>query len=319
MKKILITGSTGFAGQHLIKHLLGENKGKIIGTYIDDSSLERMGAIKDKVDLVKIDLLDKEKVLNLVGKTSPDEIYHLAAFTAPGLSFESPSEVIMNNVSSEINILEAVKKNNLLETKILIVSSGDIYGDVKKEDLPIDEETPLNPANPYSVSKVAQDFLGLQYFNAYGIRVIRVRPFNHIGPGQGPNFVVSTFSKKIAEIEKGQKEPVLKVGNLEAKRDFTDVEDMVRAYSLVLDKGKYGDVYNLGSGKSYKIKDILNKLLSFSEKKIAVELDEALLRPIDTPELVCDYSKFHKLTGWAPKVPIDTTLKNTLDYWRNIL
>jgi len=318
-KKVLITGASGFAGYHLIKYLISKKDEKIYGTYLEDSSKERLDEFKEELTLEKIDLSKKETVYSLIEKIKPDKIYHLAAFTVPSLSFDSPLEVITNNVSSELNILESLRKQKLFKTRVLITSSADVYGKVKKEDIPINENTPLNPVNPYAVSKIAQDFLALQYFLAYGIESIRVRPFNHIGPGQGPNFVVASFSKKIAEIEKGKRERVINVGNLEAKRDFTDVEDMVRAYDLILEKGKAGDVYNIGSGKAYKIKDILDKLLSFSKKEIKIEVDKALFRPVDEPELRCDYEKLKKLTNWEPLIPIDKTLRETLDYWRNII
>lgn len=318
-KKVLITGSSGFVGEHLIKYLLNSGESEIYGTYLGDSSINKLKEIKDKINLEKIDLTDKNATLELIKKIKPDEIYHLAAFTSPALSFDNPQEVISNNTAVQINILEALKKQEMIAAKILIVSSGDVYGKVKEEDLPIDEDTPFNPSNPYAVSKLTQDFLGLQYFLAHRLSVARVRPFNHIGPGQSPNFVVSAFSKKIADIEKGNMEPVLKVGNLESRRDFTSVYDVVRAYNLVLEKGKLGDVYNIGSGKSYKIGDILEILLSFSKQKIKIEVDKSLFRPIDEKDLICDYSKLNKLTGWEPEVSIEETLQETLDYWRNII
>ena len=181
--------------------------------------------------------------------------------------------------------------------------------------MPINENCPLNPTDPYAVSKITQDFLALQYFNAYGLKTIRIRAFNHVGPGQSPFFVISAFAKKIAEIEKGTLNEIT-VGNLDSKRDFTDVRDMVKAYSLIIEKGQPGDVYNIGSGKSYAISEILNKLISFSKKKIDVKIDKSLLRPIDNPELVCDATKIRKIIDWEPKVPIDKTLEDTLNYWR---
>ena len=319
MKKVLITGITGFAGSYLAEYLVDKKEYEIWGTYLFDDSLANVAAIKDKTNLIKIDLSKEENVFNLVKDAAPSLIFHLAALTSPADSFKSPTETLTNNISLQINLLEAVRKFNLFKTKILIVSSADIYGLVKKENLPIDEQTPLTPTSPYSVSKIAQDFLGLTYFLSYKLRIVRVRPFNHIGPRQSPQFVVSSFAKQIAEIEKGKRNPILKVGNLEAKRDFTDVKDMVRAYAAVMGKGKIGDVYNIGSGTSYKISDILNKLVFMSSSKIKIEKEEGLLRPSDNPELICDSTKFVKLTGWKPEISIEETLRDTLDYWRNII
>jgi GDP-4-dehydro-6-deoxy-D-mannose reductase len=319
MKKILITGITGFAGNYLAEYLLSTKEYDVSGTYLSEDSLNNVGFSRNSVNLIKADLSEEKTVFKIIEETSPSAILHLAALTSPFDSFNNPIQTLTNNISLQVNILEAVRKYNLPDTKILVVSSADIYGLVGKENLPIDEETPLVPTSPYSISKIAQDFLGLTYFLSYKLKVIRVRPFNHIGPRQSPNFVVSSFAKQIAEIEKGKREPVLRVGNLESKRDFTDVKDMVRAYVLAVKKGEYGDVYNIGSGVSYKISDILDKLISMSSSKIKIEKDETLFRPSDNPDLVCDAGKFIKLTDWKPEISIDTTLKNTLDYWRNII
>lgn len=317
-QKILITGVSGFVGSHLLESLI-QTKDNLFGTYYSEESLRNLGSNKDKIKLRKVNLRDKDETINLVEETKPDEIYHLAASTSPADSFSFPSETVINNIASQINILEAVKKANLIKSRMLVVSSAEVYGDVKKEELPINENTPFNPTNPYAVSKLSQDFLGLQYFLSYNMPIIRVRPFNHIGPGQSANFVVSTFAKKIAGIEKSKKDGVLTVGNLNAKRDFTDVRDMVKAYGLAMSKGVAGQVYNIGSGVSYKIADILDKLLSFSKAKIKVEIDKSLFRTFDNPDLVCDPTKFKQLTGWEPEIGIDKTLRDTLDYWRNII
>jgi len=319
MKKVLITGITGFAGSYLAEHLISAKEYDISGTYLFEKSLSNTEQIKGNLNLIKADLSDEKSVFKIIKDVSPSIIFHLAALTSPADSFKNPTETLTNNISLQINLMEAVRKCNLFNTKILVVSSGEIYGIVEKEDLPIDEKVSLTPTNPYSVSKIAQDFLGLTYFLSYKLKIIRVRPFNHIGPRQSPHFVVSSFAKQIAEIEKDKREPVLHVGNLEAKRDFTNVKDMVRAYALAIEKGRYGEVYNIGSGISYKISDILNKLISMSSSKIKVEKDKALFRPNDIPDLVCDASKFTKLTGWRPQISIETTLKETLDYWRNII
>lgn len=318
--KILITGATGFVGSHLAEYLVDKyNDNEFYGTYLSDKSLKNLETIKNHINLTKIDLSNEKEVFELIEKIKPDIIYHLAAIASVADSFSSPKEQVINNISSQINVLEAMRKSNLEQSKLLVVSSAEVYGDISKDNLPIGEDTPFRPTNPYAVSKLTQDFLGLQYFLSYNLKTIRVRPFNHIGPRQSPGFVVAAFAKKIVEIEKGKGNGVLTVGNLEAKRDFTDVRDMVKAYDLAISKGTVGDVYNLGSGISYKISDILNMLLSLSKAKIKVEVDKSLFRPIDNLDLVCDATKFKKLTGWEPKIEIDTTLKDTLDYWRNII
>ena len=316
MKKAFITGITGFAGSFLAEHLLELHEYEVSGTYLTDKSLENVSSASGEIKLHRVDLQEKKEIQEIISKVSPDLIFHLAALTAPGESFDNPGEFITNNISAQVNLLESVRKANIAP-RILIVSSAEVYGNVKAEDLPIDENTPIRPVNPYAVSKVAQDFLGLQYFLSYKVPIIRVRPFNHVGARQSPSFVVSSFAKKIAEIEKGKIAPVLKVGNLSAKRDFTDVHDTVGAYVRILEQGDPGEVYNIGSGRSIQIREILDKLLSFSEKTIKVEQDESLMRPVDVPELVCDNSKIRNATGWEPKIPIEETLKQTLDYWRS--
>jgi GDP-4-dehydro-6-deoxy-D-mannose reductase len=185
------------------------------------------------------------------------------------------------------------------------------------ENQKISEETPFNPASPYAVSKLAQDYLGFFYFKSYGIPVVRLRPFNHIGPRQDDSLATSSFAKQIAQIETGVQEPVIFVGNLEAKRDFTDVHDMVRAYFLAAQKCVVGEVYNIGSGQSFSLAKILEILLSFSKVKIKVKVDKNLLRPLEVPNLVCDPKKFVKATGWKPEITLEKTLEDILNYWRN--
>ena len=313
MKKILITGISGFAGSFLAEELLKKDF-EIFGTYLLDKSLSNIAGIKNKVNLIKLDLLDYEKVSQEIKKIKPEIVFHLAAIAATSQSFNNPSEIFTNNVSAQLNLLEALRLADL-NPKILIVSSAEVYGAVSKENLPIDEDTPLLPLNTYAVSKLSQDFLGLQYFLTYKMDITRVRPSNHIGPRQSPNFVVSDFAKKIAEVEKGKADSI-KVGNLETRRDFTDVRDMVKAYALFIDLKTSGEVYNIGSGKSYLISDILDKLIKMSKVPVKVEVDKSLFRPSDNPELVCDSSKLRSLTGWNPQIHIDKTLKDTLEYWR---
>lgn len=313
--KALITGITGFVGSYLAEKLVEIGKYEVSGTHMSDD-LTNVSSVKDKLDLHKVDLQNKQAVDDLINTIAPDVVFHLAALTSPAQSFDDPVGFITNNIIIEVNLFEAVKKAGI-SPKILIASSAEIYGAVKPEDVPINERVPFNPVNPYAVSKVAQDRLGYQYSVSAKMNIVIARPYNHVGPRQAPIFVVSEFAKKIADIEKGKGEALIKVGNLSAKRDFTDVRDVVRAYMDLIEKGEKGEAYNIGSGRSIKIEDILNKLLSFSEKTIKVEVDPAKLRPIDVPELVCDSSKIHEATGWQPEIDIDTTLKETLEYWRN--
>lgn len=318
-KRIFITGMTGFVGSFLAEYLVSNNLGEVFGTYITESSLQNIAKIREKVKTIYLDLKDNKKVDDTILSIKPDWIFHLAAMPAVGDSFSKPAETIINNVVAELNLLEGVKNAGLLDTRILVVSSADVYGKVSEEDLPIDENTPFMPTNAYAVSKITQDFLGLQYFLSYNLQVVRVRPFNHFGPRQATGFVIADWCKKIAQIEKGQMSPIIKVGNLKAKRDFTDVRDMVEAYAILLEKGKAGEVYNIGSGKSLCIEDILKILLKEAKIKISVEKDDLLFRPVDSLERVCDNRKFVSLSGWKPKISIEKTLKETLDYWRNIV
>lgn len=319
MKKALITGITGFAGSHLAELLVHQNIYEVIGLHASDRNLNNLSSVKDSVRLEKVNLLDKEKTALFINEIKPDVIFHLAASATVGNSFERAAEYITNNSTSQINIFEAVKTSDLLDTKIIVISSATIYGKVSSENLPMDEDTPLNPDNPYSVSKITQDYLGLCYFLSYKLPITRLRPFNHVGPRLSTEISLSRFAKEIAEMEKGMKEPVMRVGNLEAKRDFTDVGDMVRAYMLAAEKCTAGEVYNIGTGVSRTIGDVLNLMVGMSSKKIEIVSDENLFRPSDIPELRADASKFRQATGWEPEVPFEKTLENLLEYWRNIV
>lgn len=318
MKKTLITGITGFAGSHLAEYLLSQKTYEISGVHATDRNLQNINEIKDKLTLIKADLNDPQKTLEIVEQTKPEIVFHLAASAEVGKSFEDPLKFLTNNSTSQLNILEAIKQINR-EIKIVIVSSAQVYGFVSKEDIPIDENTGFKPDSPYAVSKITQEYLALQYFYTYKLKTIILRPFNHMGPRLSTGLSMSRFAKNIVEIENGKAEPILTVGNLSAKRDFTDVEDMVRAYVLASEKCTPGEVYNIGTGVSHTIEELLNKLLSLSKVKISVKIDDALLRPSDNPELLADASKFTKATGWKPEIPIEKTLQKILDYWRGIV
>lgn len=316
MKKILITGITGFVGSHLTEYLLKHSSNiQLFGT--TRSLIDRSDKTFAQVKLLHAELTNQKDVSNIIETVRPDEVYHLAALSSPAESFKSPTETITNNVSAQVNLFEALRVHDLLSTKVIIITSSDMYGLVKPKDIPIDEETSFNPNSPYAVSKITQDYLAFQYHLSYKMPIIRVRPFAHVGPKQNDKFVIASFAKQIASIEKGIQEPILKVGNLEAKRDFTDVRDMVKAYTLLMKKGVPGEAYNIGSGKSRKIIEVLNKLLTLSSTQITTSVDAERMRPSDIPELCCNYDKMHKLTGWKPEIPFDKTLEDILNYWRS--
>jgi GDP-4-dehydro-6-deoxy-D-mannose reductase len=315
-KKAFITGISGFVGSFLAEYLL--EKGYTVAGLIRPGALEgeNIEHIRKKLELYEADLLEPSSIKSTILNSQPTHIFHLAALSSPAESYDKPAETLNNNISAQINVLEAIRENQLFDTKILVVSSGETYGRVKKENLPITENTPLQPMSPYGVSKVTQDFLGFQYALSYKMNIIRVRPFNHIGPRQSPQFVVSSFAKQIAEIEKNKDIHEMKVGNLKTKRDFVDVRDVVKAYELLLEKGKIGDVYNIASGHTYIISDILKKLISFSQAKITVHEDEELLRPVDISEVAVDIGKIKKDIDWSPTIDIETSLQDVLNYWR---
>ena len=251
----------------------------------------------------------------LIERVRPDRIYHLAGQAFVGDSWANPWPTLETNLRSQVNLSEAVLAARL-EPRLLVLGSAEEYGRVALEDLPIRETCPLRPDSPYSVSKVGQDYLGLQYHLSSGLDVVRARPFNHIGPRQNSKFVAPAFASQIAAIEAGRQPAMLRVGNLEARRDFTDVRDMVRAYALALDHGEAGEVYNIGSGQSRTIRDLLTTLLSLARVEITVEVDPDRLRPSDVPEMRCDASKFRACTGWEPRIPFEHSLRDLLDYER---
>ncbi|MBP7586503.1 MAG: GDP-mannose 4,6-dehydratase [Thermoanaerobaculia bacterium] len=316
MQRVLITGITGFAGSHLAEHFLADHPGvEVFGTYRWRSRRENIEGIEGKVRLLECDLSDMTAVRNALETSRPDAIYHLAAQSFVPSSWVSPLQTLTDNISGQTNIFEAVRSLGL-DPAIQIACSSEEYGLVLPDEVPIKETNPLRPLSPYAVSKVTQDFLAYQYFMSYGIRAIRTRGFNHTGPRRGEVFVTSNFAKQVATIEAGKAPAVIKVGNLDAVRDFTDVRDMVRGYVLATEKGKPGEVYNLASGKAITIRAMLDKLIALAKVEVKVETDPARLRPSDVEVLIGDYSKFHADTGWEPKIPFDQTLEDLLNYWR---
>jgi len=315
MRRVLVTGVTGFAGSHLVDYMLTRNDCEIIGIQRWRSPLENIEHFKDRITLVECDLRDASSTRDTLERVRPDWIFHLAAQSFVPTSWSAPTESLTTNVLGQLNIFEAVRRIGL-QCRIQLACSSEEYGMVYENELPIRETNPLRPLSPYAVSKVAQDLLGYQYWMSWKVDSVRTRGFNHEGPRRGPVFVASDFAKQIADIEKGLKPPVLHVGNLEARRDFTDVRDMVRAYWLALEKCEPGEVYNICSGRAYSIQQVLDLLLGMSKAKIEVRQDRMRLRPSDVPVLIGDRSKFTKATGWEPAIPFERTLQDMLEFWR---
>ncbi len=276
------------------------------------------GGQLDGVRMLVCDLLDADLTNRVVERYRPDVIFHLAAQAYVPKAVANPAETLVNNAVSQVNVFEACRRAGL-DPIIVVVSSAEVYGAVPPEDVPIIEQHGFAPRNPYAVSKVTQDMLGLQYALSYGMRVVRVRPFNHIGPGQNERFVVSSLARQIAEIELGLADAVLLVGNLDAVRDFLDVRDVVAAYEAVARTEFEGDVFNVASGTGRSIQSILDTLLALSDANVSIQEDPARLRPSDIPVLVGDASRLHAATGWEPSITIEQSLRDTLDGWRSRL
>ena len=310
----LITGLTGFVGSHLAELLLAQGD-KVFGTARWRSDTSNIDHLEGRVELVECDIRDSASVKNVIFDVHPDEIYHLAAQSFVPTSWRAPSETLETNIIGQVHLLEAVREL-ATNPRIQIAGSSEEYGMVYDNELPITEGNPLRPLSPYAVSKVGQDLLGYQYFMTYGIPVIRTRAFNHTGPRRGAVFVTSNFAKQIADIEKGRQEPVIRVGNLDARRDFSDVRDIVRGYVLALRQGEPGEVYNLCSGRARTVREVLDILLRLSTVVVKVEPDPARMRPSDVPVLQGDYSKLHARTGWQPQIPFEQTASDLLEYWR---
>ena len=313
--KVLITGITGFVGSHLAEYCLSRGDVEVYGTLRWRSRMDNIADIAEMVNLIDCDLKDAVAVRHCLDEVRPDYIFHLAAQSFVPTSWKAPAETMVTNIVGEINIFEAMRQLNL-DSRIQLAGSSEEYGLVLEDEVPIKETNPLRPLSPYGVSKVGQDLLGYQYHQSYGLHIVRTRAFNHTGPRRGDVFVSSNFSKQIALIEKGRQEPVMKVGNLDARRDFTDVRDMVKAYWLSLEKGEPGEVYNIGSGRAVTIRQLLQMLLSLTDVEIEVRQDPARMRPSDVEILLADTTKFHELTGWEPEIPLERTLEDLLNYWR---
>lgn len=313
--KALITGITGFAGSHLADYLLAHQPHvAVVGTHRWRSPKDNIRHLQGQIELIETDLRDYCSVQSLLEQVRPDFIFHLAAQSFVPTSWNAPGETLHTNIIGQTNIFETVRSLKL-DPVIQIACSSEEYGLVHPEETPIKETNPLRPLSPYAVSKVGQDFLAYQYFQSYGIKAVRTRGFNHTGPRRGDVFVTSNFAKQLAEIKLGLREPVIRVGNLDAVRDFTDVRDMVRAYWLAVTKARPGEVYNIATGHGITIHELLDRLIVNAGVEVEIQTDPARLRPSDVEILIGDSSKFRADTGWEPEIPLEKTLRDVVDYW----
>ena len=315
-ERVFITGVTGFAGSHLVDYLLTLPEIEIFGMRRWRSRTEHIDHLSDDVRIVECDLRDQTSVTRALSEIRPDKIFHLAAQSFVPASWNAPEESLHTNVIGTLHLFEGARQAGI-DPWIQLACSSEEYGMVRPEEVPIKETNPLRPLSPYAVSKVGADLLGYQYFRSFGMKIVRTRAFNHTGPRRGDVFVCSNFAKQIAEIEKGRRAPVLRVGNLEARRDFTDVRDVARAYWLALSGGcEAGEVYNVCTGESRTIRETLDMLLARTEAKISVETDPGRMRPSDVMILEGDNARFTEATGWRPEIPFERTLDDILAYWR---
>jgi len=314
--RILITGFSGFMGSYLVEHCRNlYPDAQLFGVCRHPPSTA--SDTKD-ITLITADITHAEQMRHAVGQSQPDLVFHLAAQSSVAASWADPASTLRINAGGAVQLLEALRAEHL-SPRVILVGSGEQYGLVYPEDNPIREESAFQPISPYGVSKSAQDLYGYQYFVAYALPILRVRPFNSFGPRQSELFVVADFARQIALAEQGKIEPVLTVGNLQAQRDFLPIEDVARALLAVAQRGQPGQAYNIGSGRARSIGEILETLLAHSTKSIQVRQDPSRLRPVDVPLLVADISHLHADTGWEPIIDVENAVKQTLNHWRAVV
>jgi GDP-4-dehydro-6-deoxy-D-mannose reductase len=313
-KVALITGIAGFVGSHMAELLLKEGY-EVYGLTRPRSKMDHIEGIINQLHLVDADLLDSHSLYTTISKIKPDVIYHLAAQSFVPTSWVSPSVTLDVNIVGSANLFESVRQAGI-DPVIQIACSSEEYGLVHEDELPIRETNPLRPLSPYAVSKLAMDYLGYQYHQSYGVKIIRTRGFNHTGPRRGDTFAESNFAKQVAMIEKGKQEPIIHVGNLDARRDYTDVRDMVRGYLVAVEKCDPGEVYNICTGHAEKIGDVLDMFIALAKVKVTIQEDPERMRPSDVPVLIGDNTRFVEKTGWKPEISFEKTMSDLLTYWR---
>lgn len=317
--RILVTGITGFVGSYMADYLVERGKIEVFGAKRWSSRLRNIRHLLGKVELVDYEITDYTSVRTLLEKVRPDGIFHFAAQSFVSPSWTSPRATFEVNVFGTLNFLEAMRHLGM-NSRILVAGSAEEFGLVYENEIPITEDNPLRPINPYGVSKVAQDLLAYEHFKSYGQDVVRIRAFNHIGPRRDNVFALASFAYQMALIEKKGWPPVVKVGRLTPKRDFCDVRDMVKAYWLAFEKGVSGEVYCISGGQVHTIREGLDILLELSSvRNIKVEEDLSLVRPTELNLLIADCSKFKKLTNWKPEISFHQTMVDILAYWRDFV
>lgn len=319
-KRILITGLTGFAGSHVADYLLETQPTSVLfGAKRPNSRMRNVAHLGNKVTWVDCDITDSTSMIDLIKKTRPDQIYHFAALSWVTPSWSMPAAYMQTNAIGTINLFEAMRHAGH-KARVLVSCTPEEFGDVPKECLPITENTSIHPVNPYAASKVAQDAVCMTWAASYGFEIIRTRAFNHEGPRRDIQGANASFAYQIAKIEKGLMDPVVKVGNLEATRNFTDVRDLARAYVLAMEHCTPGELYLIGSDHVHTMKNCLEYLISCSTRKdIRYEIDPERVRPTELKYFIGDFTKFHKATGWKTTFSFEDTLSSVLDFWREFL
>lgn len=320
MKKVLITGITGFAGSHLMDYILENTDYEVFGIKRMNSNLRNIHHALDKITLIDADLLDETSLIKVLMKVKPDQIYHLGALSWVTPSWDMPAVYMQTNAIGTINLFEAMRVVGCT-ARVLTSATPEEFGDVPKELIPITEETRIKPINPYAASKAAQDMVCITYHASYNFDIVRTRAFNHEGPRRYIHGAIASFAYQIACIEKGIQEPVIKVGNLSATRNFTDIRDTVRAYFLAMEKGVSGELYVIGTEQIFTMEEVLKMLIALSSKAdtIKIEIDAERVRPTELMTFIGDYSKFKKQTGWEKQYNLSETLDTVLNYWREFV
>lgn len=309
--KALIIGGGGFVGRYLAAECLRQGWDTTV------TKLPSETVTAENCTVCDLDILDFDAVKSLLAKLRPERIFHLAAQSSVAVSWKKPQLTADINIHGSLNVLETVRSLADYAPRMLLIGSGEEYGALPAGVSRVDENVPVHPGNPYAITKAAQNQFGTLYAKAYHMEVVLVRAFNHVGPGQTPQFVVSDFCKQAAEIAGGLREPVMRVGNLSAARDFTDVRDVVRAYVMLAQQGKAGETYNVGSGHAIVIEQLLKEIIRQSGAEIRVETDPAKLRPVELPVVEADIAKLQRDTGWKPEIPLSQTIGETLSYWKS--